>query len=94
MGPFTGRVDEGHLQLNHYWTRSEAELLQRCKDARGMVHLSRVRYGLTGASAGWEQKLLARVRDDYSIEDRSIERFLPKLHQRLRSKAPGDGTPR
>jgi hypothetical protein len=88
------RVDEGHLQLNHYWTRSETELLQRCKDARGMVHLSRVRYGITGAPAGWEQKLLARVRDDYSIEDRSIERFLPELHQRLSSRAPGDGTPR
>lgn len=77
------RVDAEHLQLNHYWTRSEDALRERCRHVRGMLRDALGHYGLSHRPSGWQERLLEFVRRDHAVEDLEISRFLPALRARM-----------
>jgi glycosyl transferase family 92 len=69
------RVSNGHLRINHYYTKSKEELEQKLSRGSGAgIPLSKKRSIASKRAALVEMDL---------IEDKSIQRFLPKLRRRI-----------
>jgi hypothetical protein len=78
-GPVPEFATFDRLRINHYWTKSEAELRQK---------LGRVRADTGDPYAASVDRALTLTGNDHSVFDDAILRYVPALREALAAREP------